>query len=301
MRKKLTAFFLSAALLVAAVMWPASAASAKQFTDVEPGDWFYSHVDYVVNAGLFSGMSSTEFGPNVTMNRGMFVTVLGNKTGIDLSQYPGTVFDDVSASAYYAGRVNWATQNGIINGMDDGKFHPNSPITREQAATILYKYAKATGNDVTYRENVYASFPDTGKVSAYAVEAMKWATSHGIINGKDGRLDPKGNATRAQVATIFHKADAILIKTELLPTEKPSPTPTPSSTPAPTATPKPTTTVKPTTTPKPVSNTVYWVSGGEVYHSTKNCPSLSRSHDIQSGTISQANANGKNRPCKNCF
>ena len=299
MKKKLTALLLSAALLVTAMVWPASAASVEQFTDVEPGDWFYSHVDCAVDAGLFSGVSDTEFGPNITMNRGMFVTVLANKTGVDLSQYPGTRFPDVSASAYYAQRVNWATANGIISGMDDGTFRPTSPITREQAATILYNYAKRTGNDTSYRNYVYNSFPDTGKVSSYAVEAMKWATTHQIINGNSGKLDPKGYATRAQVATIFHNAEEILTKTEILPTEEPSPTPAPTATPASTATPKPT--VKPTATPKPVSSTVYWVSGGEVYHSTKNCPSLSRSHNIQSGTISQAKANGKTRPCKNCY
>lgn len=299
MKKKLTALFLSVALLVTGLVLPATAANVEQFTDVKPGDWFYSHVDYAVDAGLFSGVSDTEFGPNITMNRGMFVTVLANMTGIYVSQYPGTRFSDVSASAYYASRINWATENGIISGMDDGKFHPTSPITREQAAVILYKYAQRTGNDTTYRNYVYNSFPDTGKVSSYAVQAMKWAVTHQIINGNSGELDPKGYATRAQVATIFHNAESILIKTELLPTQEPTATPTPSATPSPTATPKPT--VKPTATPKPVTNTVYWVSGGEVYHSTKDCPSLSRSHNIQSGTISQANANGKNRPCKNCF
>ena len=280
MKKKLTALLLSAALLVTAMVWPASAASVEQFTDVEPGDWFYSHVDYAVDAGLFSGVSDTEFGPNITMNRGMFVTVLANMTGIDVSQYPGTRFEDVPASAYYASRVNWATTNGIISGMDDGTFRPTSPITREQAATILYNYAKRTGNDTTYRNYVYNSFPDTEKVSSYAVEAMKWAVTHQIINGNSGKLDPKGNATRAQVAAIFHNAEEVLIKTELLPTQEPSATPAP------------------TATPEPVISEVCWTPGGSKYH-RETCPTISDSKDLIYGTVSQAIDSGR-EACKVC-
>ena len=292
MNRKITALLLSAVLLVTAMVWPASAASVDQFTDVDQDDWFYSHVDYAVSTGLFSGTSETTFGPEVPMSRGMFVTVLGNKTGIDITQYPGTRFGDVSASMYYASRINWATQNGIVSGTGNGKFSPDASVTREQVATILYNYAKRTGNDTSYQDHVYNSFPDKGQVSSYAVEAMKWATYHKIINGSDGKLNPQGTATRAQVAAIFRNAEEILLKTEILPTEAPSPTPIPSPTPKPS--------IQPTATPKPVSNTVYWTPNGKSYHSTRNCTTLKRSKTILSGTLDEAIRTGHSDPCNVC-
>ena len=207
MKKKFIALLLSGALLVSAAVWPASAASVEQFTDVDSGDWFYTHVDYVAENGLLNGTSQTTFGPEASMTRGMFVTVLGNMTGIDTGLYPGTRFDDVPASEYYASRINWATENGIVSGLGGGKFGPNNSVTREQAATMLYNYAKRTGNDTSYSASVYNSFPDTSAVSSYAVEPLKWATSRGIINGSDGKLNPQGTATRAQIAAILHNAE----------------------------------------------------------------------------------------------
>lgn len=296
MKKKIIALILSAALLVSAMVWPASAANVDQFVDVGQDDWFYSHVDYAVSSGLFSGTSDTSFGPGLSMTRGMFVTVLGNKTGIDLTQYTGTRFEDVPASMYYASRINWATENGIVNGSGNGKFSPDTAITREQVATILYNYAKRTGNDTSYRDTVYNGFHDKGKVSSYAVQAMKWATYHKIVNGSGGLLDPQGNASRAQVAAIFHNAETILIKTEILPTEKPSPTPAPTATPTPTATPKPT--IKPTATPKPVTSTVYWTRSGKAYH-RRTCSTIKDSERLISGTVAEAIQSGHSA-CKVC-
>ena len=173
MKKKFIALLLSGALLVSTAVWPASAASVEQFTDVDSGDWFYTHVDYVAENGLLNGTSQTTFGPEASMTRGMFVTVLGNMTGIDTSLYPGSRFDDVPASEYYASRINWATENGIVSGLGGGKFGPENSVTREQAATMLYNYAKRTGNDTSYSASVYNSFPDTSAVSSYAVEPLK--------------------------------------------------------------------------------------------------------------------------------
>lgn len=285
MKKKFIALLLSAALLVTAMVWPASAADVDQFTDVNKNDWFYPHVEYAVTTGLFSGTSETTFGPEEPMSRGMFVTVLGNKTGIDTTQYPGTHFSDVAASMYYSARINWATENGIVSGTGAGKFSPEASVTREQVATILYNYAKRTGNDTSFLGTAYYSFPDTNRVSSYAVNAMKWATYHQILSGSDGKLDPQGTATRAQVAAIFRNAEKILVKTELLPTEKPSPTP------APTATPTPST---------PVGNTVYWTPNGKSYHSTRNCTALKRSTTILSGTLEEAIRTGHSDPCNLC-
>lgn len=303
MKKKFIALLLSGALLVSAAVWPASAASVEQFTDVDSGDWFYTHVDYVAEKGLLNGTSQTTFGPEASMTRGMFVTVLGNMTGIDTGLYPGSRFDDVPASEYYASRINWATENGIVSGLGGGKFGPNNSVTREQAATMLYNYAKRTGNDTSYSASVYNSFPDTSAVSSYAVEPLKWATSQGIINGSDGKLNPQGTATRAQIAAILHNAEKVLVKTELLPTPEPTATPaptatpSPSATPAPTATPKPT--IKPTPTPStPVSNTVYWTPSGKAYH-RPTCPTIDNSKKLIRGTIAEAIASGRSA-CKVC-
>lgn len=292
MKKKLIALLLSGALLLSATVWPVFAASADSFTDVNQNDWFYPHVEYAVSTGLFSGTSDTAFEPETTMSRGMFVTVLGNKTGIDVTQYPGSRFEDVPASRYYASRINWATENGIVSGSGNGKFSPDASITREQAATILYNYAKRTGNDTSYQDTVYASFPDKGKVSSYAVQAMKWATYHKIINGSGGMLEPQGNASRAQVAAIFHNAETILLKTEILPTEDPTPTPAPTATPAPSASPSP------TATPKPVTSTVYWTSGGSRYHRA-TCPTIADSKNLLHGTVAEAMQSGRT-PCHVC-
>lgn len=311
MKKQLTALLLSGALLAGAAILPASAASVEQFTDVPEGSWYYDHVEYTAENGLLNGISETEFGPGISMTRGMFVTVLGNMSGIDTTQYPGSRFDDVPSGEYYASRINWATENGIVSGLGDGNFGPNNAVTREQVATMLYNYALRTGNDTSFNAEAYSDFPDTAEVSTWAEEPLKWATYHGIINGMDGELNPKGTATRAQIAAILHNAAEVLVNTELLPQEtpsatpEPSATPSPSATPAPTATPSPTATpkptVKPTPTPKPIPSTVYWTPGGEKYHSTKNCATLKRSSTIYSGTVSQAISAGKTGKCKVCF
>lgn len=303
MKKKFIALLLSGALLVSAAVWPASAASVEQFTDVDSGDWFYTHVDYVAENGLLNGTSQTTFGPEVSMTRGMFVTVLGNMTGIDTGLYPGTRFDDVPASEYYASRINWATENGIVSGLGGRKFGPENSVTREQAATMLYNYAKRTGNDTSYSASVYNSFPDTSAVSSYAVEPLKWATSQGIINGSDGKLNPQGTATRAQIAAILHNAEKVLVKTELLPTPEPTATPAPTATSAPTATPSPTATprptVRPTPTPStPASNIVYWTPSGKAYH-RPTCPTIDNSKNLIRGTIAEAIASGRSA-CKVC-
>lgn len=303
MKKKFIALLLSGALLVSAAVWPASAASVEQFTDVDSSDWFYTHVDYVAENGLLNGTSQTTFGPEASMTRGMFVTVLGNMTGIDTGLYPGTRFDDVLASEYYASRINWATENGIVSGLGGGKFGPENSVTREQAATMLYNYAKRTGNDTSYSSSVYNSFPDTSAVSSYAVEPLKWATSQGIINGSDGKLNPQGTATRAQIAAILHNAEKVLVKTELLPTPEPTATPVPTATPAPTATPSPTATprptVRPTPTPStPASNIVYWTPSGKAYH-RPTCPTIDNSKNLIRGTIAEAIASGRSA-CKVC-
>lgn len=207
--RKFAAGLLTAAMLAGSAV-TASAASVADFKDVSPKAWYYDAVEYAADNGLFQGTTPSTFSPNGAMQRGMFVAVLSRYAQIDESQYLLYRFNDVKQGDYYAIGVEWAARYGIVSGTGKKTFSPLQNVTREQIATFLFRYAKATGNDTSYSEEAYNSFPDTGKVSPFAVEAMKWATSHGIINGSDGKLNPKGTATRAQVAQVFLSASGIL-------------------------------------------------------------------------------------------
>ena len=168
------------------------------FTDVKKTDWFCDAVEYVVEQGLFSGVSDTQFSPNSVMTRGMLVTALWRVEGKPSAAAGG--FSDVDASAWYADAVAWAAENGIVTGVSDTAFAPDAPITREQLAVIFARYAgkqgAAAGN--------LSQFSDAGEISAWAEESLAWAVGAGLLNGKDGGvLDPGGSATRAEVATIL--------------------------------------------------------------------------------------------------
>ena len=125
----------TAVVMLSTVPFPANAA-AEKFTDVKPGAWYYTTVDDAVGEKLFSGTSSTTFSPEEPMTRGMFVTVLGNKAKIDPKDYPTSSFSDVKAGAWYAPHVEWAAQNGIVNGTGGGKFSPGKSVTREQMGPL---------------------------------------------------------------------------------------------------------------------------------------------------------------------
>lgn len=210
-----------------------ASAAAEKFTDVKPGAWYYTAVDYAVGEKLFNGTSATTFSPNGAMTRGMFVTVLGNKAKIDPKDYPTTSFSDVKAGVWYAPHVEWAAQNGIVNGTGGGKFSPDKSVTREQMAVILYNYAKFTNCDLTVRAGLLEQFPDGNKVSGYAKYAMEWAVTHKIINGSGGRLDASGTATRAQVAQIFYSSQELLANGGSENPQPPTPSPSPDITPSP--------------------------------------------------------------------
>lgn len=213
--KKLMAAALSAAMISGSAV-TVSAASVADFEDVSPKAWYYNAVEYAADNGLFQGTTPNKFSPNGAMQRGMFVAVLSRYAQIDESEYLLYRFNDVKQGNYYAVGVEWAARYGIVSGTGKKTFSPLQNVTREQIATFLYRYAKATGNDTSYSEEAYNSFPDRSQVSAFAVEAMKWATSHGIINGSDGKLKPKGTATRAQVAQVFLSAKDILISNTMV-------------------------------------------------------------------------------------
>ncbi len=238
MKKRMIATLL-ALLIGVSLMTVNASAAAERFTDVKPGKWYYTAVDYAVSEGLFSGTSSTTFSPEEPMTRGMFVTVLGNKAKIDPKDYPTSSFSDVKAGVWYAPNVEWAAQNGIVNGTGGGKFSPGKSVTREQMAVILYNYAKFTNCDLTVRAGLLEQFPDGNKVSGYAKYPMEWAITHKIINGSGGKLDPSGTATRAQVAQIFYSSRELLANGGNENPQPPAPSPSPDVTPSPSPSPSP--------------------------------------------------------------
>lgn len=156
------------------------------FTDVSANNWFYDGVKYAYENGLMNGTSSNAFSPNANTTRGMIVTILARVEGVNTNGTP-----------WYAAGQKWAMDNSISDGT-------NMPgvITREQLATILYRYAKQKGYDVS-KSAALTGFSDADKVSGYASEAMQWAVAEGLLQGSNGKLNPQGSATRAQVATIL--------------------------------------------------------------------------------------------------
>ena len=160
--------------------------TGSSFTDVPAGSWYEEAVNYVHEKGLMNGTSSNAFSPNASTTRGMIVTILARVEGVNTNGTP-----------WYAAGQKWAMDNGISDGT-------NMPgvITREQLATILYRYAKQKGYDVS-KSAALTAFSDADKVSGYASEAMQWAVAEGLLQGSNGKLNPQGSATRAQVATIL--------------------------------------------------------------------------------------------------
>lgn len=175
--------------------------SKTKFNDVSANDWFASAVDYVTGKGMMNGTADNTFSPKAHTTRGMVVTVLYR-----LENQPSTSaasFTDVASGAYYANAVAWANANGIVSGYGSGKFGPNDKVTREQLAAILYRYAQYKKYDVSGAKSL-DGYTDAQSVSSYAVPALQWANAAGIVTGKSGsKLDPKGNATRAEVAAML--------------------------------------------------------------------------------------------------
>ena len=172
------------------------------FEDVTEGDWFYEDVRYVYQNHLFYGVSNTRFGPNESMTRAMLVAVLYRMAGSPAVTGTPT-FTDVAPDAYYASAVIWANANDVATGYGNGLFGVNDHITREQMASMLQRYARLQGVDVSTRANL-ASFTDEAAVSAWARDAMSWAVAQGLIYGRTATtLVPAGTATRAEVAAIL--------------------------------------------------------------------------------------------------
>lgn len=180
---------------------PDSELPRQRFGDVPQNIWFASGVQFAAEQGLFTGVSANEFAPYDPMTRAMLVTVLHRLDGADAS---GTnSFTDVLNGKWYTNAIAWASANGIVEGLSGNRFAPNAPITREQLAAILFRYAKACGYDVSARAELTA-YADAAQVSTWAGDAMRWAVASGLISGRSGaQLAPKGEATRAEVAVIL--------------------------------------------------------------------------------------------------
>ena len=172
------------------------------FTDVAESDWFFSAVMYVYHAGIMQGTSDTTFTPNGSATRAQLATILWRMEG---SPAPtgGNPFSDVASGQWYAPGITWAAGVGLVDGYDADTYGPADPVTREQLAAILWRYAKYKGWDVSQRDGLTA-YADAGEVSSWAREAVEWAVGAGLMNGASGnRLSPQAGATRAQLAQML--------------------------------------------------------------------------------------------------
>lgn len=188
------------------------AAVPSPFTDVASTDWFYGSVLNVFERGLMYGAGMDTFDPIGGMTRAMAITVLYRMSG-DTGSY-NNGFTDVGSGTWYENAAAWAAENGISGGVGGGRFAPDSGVTRQQLAVLLYNYAKHMGCDVSVGENTnILSYGDASKISDYACVALQWACAAGIMNGDtNGNLNPQGSATRAEFAAIIERFIELVIR-----------------------------------------------------------------------------------------
>lgn len=218
-RYRLFALVLAAILVFAA--FPASVAASASYDDVSETQWYHDAVEYVTAENLFEGSGNRIFSPNSTMTRAMFAQVLYNRSeGTAVSDEAR--FSDVKPSAWYAGAAGWAGKLNIVLGVreypasDIVEFQPNRPITRQEMALMLYRYAISTEEKMPQETNEADRYADWGDVSGWAQEAMRWAVDTGVLQGANGWLNPQQYAKRSEVAQLFmryhskfHKTDAV--------------------------------------------------------------------------------------------
>lgn len=195
--KRTTALLLLLALCLSMTVVSVTATNDTGFSDVPADTWYAAGVAYCQETGLMSGVGTDTFDPNGSMTRAMLVTVLHRAAGTPAAGSEAR-FQDVVSGSWYADAVSWATREGIVSGYGNGRFGTNDPVTREQLAAILWRLAGSPTVEMAER------FADEDSIAGYAVDAVNWARSNGIINGLDGnRFSPRETATRAQVAVIL--------------------------------------------------------------------------------------------------
>lgn len=177
---------------------------AGYLTDLDPQAWYHDGVHYCVENGLMAGYPDGKFGPDDLLTRAQVVRILYNRENKP-AVAASNVFNDVAASAWYAPAITWAVNAGVAIGYGNGDFGPEDSMTREQLASMLYQYSKYKGYDNSAYENVkFLVFADADTISDWAIDAVKWAYAAKIVEGMgDGTLNPAGNATRAQAASMF--------------------------------------------------------------------------------------------------
>ncbi|MGM9567248.1 MAG: S-layer homology domain-containing protein [Clostridia bacterium] len=191
--------------LIAAEKAYADLTAELPFTDLKDGDWYMENVRYVYVNGIMNGMTATTFEPDSALTRAMYITML-YRLGGEPEVKATSSYDDVKDDEWYSKAVAWGTENGIVEGYA-GKFAPQDPITREQMAAMMYRYAKLNGCDVSNTAS-FDAFKDGSSVSDWAKEEMGWAVASKLIQGHDnGTLEPQGNATRAQAAAVLQRFD----------------------------------------------------------------------------------------------
>ena len=184
---------------------------ALPFTDVAEGDWFYDAVAYVYENGIMAGTDESIFDPYMELNRAQAAQLFYNLEGKP-AVTGGSAFTDVTSGHWAVDAITWAAQNDIVAGIGGNLYDPDSNVTREQFAVMLYKYARFKGYDLTAAGDL-TQFPDAGSISSWAETALSWANGKGLINGnEDGTLAPGGTATRAQAASILANFDQNVAK-----------------------------------------------------------------------------------------
>ena len=173
------------------------------FIDIFESDRYYDAVAFVYENGLFKGVSAREFAPDTTMTRAMFVTVLGRLANVNADMYSTVSFDDVEAGSWYAPYVQWACDAGIVNGYGDGKFGVNDPVTVEQAAVLLARFAAYSGIQ-TVNYTALSGFTDAATVSDWAVAPMQFVVGNGIYTGAANALEPQSPAKRSLLAEMLY-------------------------------------------------------------------------------------------------
>ena len=176
------------------------------FTDTQNDAWWHDGIHYCVENGLMNGFPGDIFKPNDPISRAQIVTILWRQSGEPVVNYAMS-FSDVAADQWYTEAVRWAQSTGVVTGYEDNTFAPNKSITREQLATILYRYAQfvKVDTDAAMKDTNTLSFDDSFSVSSWASEGVNWCVAAEILNGSDNKLNPQGNATRAQAAAMLQR------------------------------------------------------------------------------------------------